>query len=413
MVVGLLRRLPAAALLWAFLLLAPSTALAQEAPRPEERTRVGIAAQVREEAEPANLGRITASASNILVQRHPEALFVNAPTDRFLTEGEPDLAAADEALLDLFLLITLGARTEEDGHSVTLSLYDVRAAELLGSLESTVSIDRLGRYLRSSSWEDAVAELAPFIEAYRPFTEVVILTEPGARLTWGDSGGAEASEAGRATVPLRNMRSYRITAELDGYRTDSTTVFVERERMEVDLDLLRYPRWMVELSFAGLSFPRIGGGRFLRETSLYLYGEFTTRSIGFTPFIQMNRQEDEEDPRLFSSYPVSEVALGADLYLRNRNSLLRPSVGVQLLGRFLHAGYISGLDPVLPVGAAVRIGAQYELGEHFFLFSNLDSRFYYLREAPFLAPYDFTYRLGNLPTLWQPVTLTFGGRYAP
>lgn len=415
MVVGLSRGPHFVTLLGALLLflLVPAAITAQEEPRPEERTRIGVAAKATEERDQADLGRIKASASNILVQSHPEALFVDAPSDRFLSSGEPDLTAADEALLDLFVMITLGSREAEDEHSVALTLYDVRAGELLGAMETTISVGRLGRYLRSSSWEEAVEELAPYIEAYRPFTEVVVLTEPGAKLTWGEGGETEASEAGRATIRLRNMRSYRFTAELSGFRTDSTTVFVEREAMEVRLDLLRYPRWMVELGLAGVSFPRVGGGRFLRDTSLYVYGEFTTRGIGFTPFIQMNNQEDEDDPRLFSSYPVSEFALGADLFLRNRDRLLRPSVGLQLLGRFLHADYISGFDPVLPAGVAVRVGAQHELGEHFFLFANLDSRFYYLREPAFLAPYDFTYRLGSLPTLWQPVTLSIGGRYAP
>lgn len=386
---------------------------AQTGPRPEERTRIGLAATAAGETDQATLNRIRASVSNILVQDHPEALFVDAPARQFVTEGAPDLSAADEALLDLFILVALGPKEGEEEYLVTLRLFDVRAGELLGSLETTVSVGRLGRYLRSSSWEDVIEQLGPYIEAYRPFTEVLVLTESGARVTWGEGRSTEATEAGRALLRLRNMRSYQLSAERSGYRAASTTLFVEREPMEVTLDLLRYPRWLVELALAGGSFPRIGGGRFIRETSLYLYGEFTTRAIGFTPFIQLNSNEDEEDPRLFSSYPVSEFALGADLFLRSRDRIFRPSAGLQLFGRFLHADYISGFDPLLPLGVALRAGVLYELGEHFFFLVNLDSRFYYLREPAFLKPYDFTYRLGDLPALWQPATLSIGARYAP
>lgn len=409
-------RLKGIALWTALLTLLAAVALqAQESPPPRERTRLGITATAAEGVAATNLGRIRASASNILLQSHPDALFVNAPPERFLSDGKPDLAAADAELLDLLIVITLGAPRGEEQQPLTLELYDVRAAELIAAERTTVSIGRLGRYIRSSSWEESVAGLDPYIDAYRPFSEVVILTEAGARVSWPEGNSVVASEEGRAVLRLRNMRSYTLTAEAQGYRTDSTTLFVERQQMEVTLDLLRYPRWMVELTLADASFPRVGGGRFFRDTTLYVYGELTTRAFGFTPFRWEDDPEGDGDgnPKLISSFPVSELALGTDLFLSDRDRLTRFSLGTQLIGRFIHADYYTGFDPILPVALGLRFGVQRELGEHFFLIANLDSRFYWLRRPGFASPYDMIYQLGGMPLLWQPVAFSIGGRYAP
>jgi hypothetical protein len=409
-------RLPLLALFALLLtLLAPATIAAQQPPPPRERTRIGITAIGAEGAQRVNLGRIRASASNILLESHPDALFVNAPSERFVADGEPDFVAADEEILDLLILITLEAPRGEEEQPLTVQLFDVRAAELIAAERTTVSIGRLGRYIRSSSWEELVAGLDPFIDAYRPFTEVVVRTEGGARVSWSEEGSVLASDDGRAVVRLRNMRSYTITAEAEGYRTDSISLFVERKPMEVGLDLLRYPQWMVELTLADASFPRVGGGRFFRDTSLFLYGELTTRGFGFTPFRWEEDPEvdDEGEPKLFSSFPVSELGLGADLYLSDRDRLTRLSLGAQLIGRFVHADYYTGFDPILPAALGLRFGLQRELGEHFFLVANLDSRFYWVRRASFSTPYDMYYQLGTLPMLWQPAVFSFGGRYAP
>lgn len=396
-------------------LLTAAIAGAQEPPPPRERTRLGITATAAGQAEATNLGRIRASVSNILLQSHPDALFVNAPPERFISNGRPDLLAADEELLDLLIVITLGAPRGEEEQPLTLQLYDVRAAELIAAERTSVSIGRLGRYIRSSSWEELVAALDPYIDAYRPFSEVVIRTEAGARVSWPEGNSVVASEEGRAVLQLRNMRSYTLTAEAEGYRTDSTTVFVERRQMEVTLHLLRYPRWMAELTLADASFPRIGGGRFLRDTTLYVYGELTTRSLGFTPFRWEDDPEGDGDdnPKLMSSFPVSELALGTDIFLSDRDRLTRFSLGTQLIGRFIHADYYTGLDPILPAALGLRFGVQRELGEHFFLVASLDSRFYWLRRPAFASPYNMIYQLGGLPMLWQPAAFSIGGRYAP
>lgn len=405
-------------LMSAFGALVATTAAAQEPPPPRERTRLGITAITSEGVESINLGRIRASASNILLQSHPDALFVNSPAERFLDNGAPDFRALDEELLDLLILITLEPPRGEEEQPVTVQLFDVRGAELIAAERTTVTIGRLGRYIRSSSWEELVEGLGPFIDAYRPFTEVVIQTEARAKVSWAEGNSVVASDDGRAVVRLRNMRSYTLTAEAEGYRTDSTSLFVERNPMEVSLDLLRYPLWTVDLTLADGSFPRIGGGRFVSKTNLYLYGELTTRAIGFTPF----RWEDEEregdgnddgEPKLVSSFPLSELALGGDLFLSDRDRLTRFSLGAQIIGRFVHADYYTGFDPILPAALALRIGVQREFGERLFLFANLDSRFFWLRRPGFVSPFDMIYRLGTLPMLWQPAAFSIGGRYAP
>ncbi len=207
------------------------------------------------------------------------------------------------------------------------------------------------------------------------------------------------------------MRNYELRSSREGYRSEETTVFLRREPLEVTIDLQRYPVWMVELGVIGLSSPVIGAGRFVRDTQLYLSGEINTRLVTFTPLRGTNLAYDD-DWRLFSNTPVSELSAAGDLYLRGRDTLLRPYLGGQLTGRFHHGEEQFGFDPVLPASFALRGGGQLELSERFYLSSRIESRFYFIAAESFLAGYPFHYRFGATPILWNPALLYLGGRFA-
>ncbi|MFW5811368.1 MAG: hypothetical protein ACOCWS_00185 [Alkalispirochaetaceae bacterium] len=384
----------------------PSTVAAQ-AP-PDERTRVGVLGTSEEDQQ--LLRRLLGSAVNILASSHPEALFVDARG--LLVEGEPDLERAEAQILDLLLHLrvrTSGA--DEEGNLITAELYDVRGRQQIASLEQQVVVERLGRYLRSRSWEELVAELSGPIQRFRPFSILTVRTEPGATVSFGAELLGAADSRGILEAELRNMRNYELRSSREGYRSEETTVFLRREPLEVTIDLQRYPVWMVELGVIGLSSPVIGAGRFVRDTQLYLSGEINTRLVTFTPLRGTNLAYDD-DWRLFSNTPVSELSAAGDLYLRGRDTLLRPYLGGQLTGRFHHGEEQFGFDPVLPASFALRGGGQLELSERFYLSSRIESRFYFIAAESFLAGYPFHYRFGATPILWNPALLYLGGRFA-
>lgn len=380
---------------------------AQAATPPDERTRVAVVGT--SEAEPELLARVLASAANTLATSNPDAVFVDGRS--LLSDGEADLQAAEEGVVDLLLHLRLGEGAEEQGHPISMELYDVRGRSTLATLETTIVVGRLGRYLRSQSWEELLAELDPYIEQFRPFSPVTIRTEAGAVVSAAGEILGTADADGLLEVELRNMRSYELSSEREAYRSRISTVYLSREPLEVEIDLQRYPVWMVELGLIGLSSPVIGGGRFVRENRIYLSGEINTRLFAFTPYRE-TQNRFSEDPDLISSAPVSELALGGDYYFRDRDRLLRPYAGLQLLGRFHHNDEHFGLEPILPFAVAPRAGAQLELSERFYLSSRVESRLYYVRRESFLRDYPLHLRLGDAPVLWNTALFYFGGRFA-
>lgn len=380
-------------------------------PPPEERTRIGVYSRTVSDADGTAKNRVVASASNILVASHPDALFVDLSGEPVISEEAIDFEYVRDAVFDLLLLITVAPGDEEQRYPVTLELYDVRGRNLLTDISAEIGVGRLGRYLRSGSWEAVVHELDPHIEAFRPFTSVTVRSEPEATITWS-RGTAVADGDGRAVVRFRHMRSYTLTAERPGFRSREVTVFVGREGTEVDLTLLEYPRWFIGLGAPSISYPKLYGGAYLRETSTVIYAEVPSLAVAFTPLRQYNSAYDER-PSLLTFFPITELALGVDWFLASRDRRSRPYLGGQLFGRFLHASYQTGIEPVLPGGAAVRLGLQRELGEQFFFDMSLDSRLYYLLRPSSTRTYDFHYTLFDLPILWNPATVSIGLSYAP
>lgn len=393
------------------LLISAEIAGATEGPPPEERVRIGVGVITLGDHSAADGARLRSSATNILANSHEQALYFDAPADEFLADGELDLAKADAEQFDLFILMEIREQDGRPGYEVLLSLYDVRAEELLTTIRTESQVDRLGRYLRSSAWDFAVERLSPFIDAYRPFSRLTVETSPGTTITILNRNIREiADDDGIAELSLRNMRSYQVTLDKAGFRSEETTLFLGREPTRITLPLERYPIWTVSVSLKEAAFPGVGVGRYLGTTSLLLEISAVTHLFGFTPLRQLG-QQFANDPGLVTSIPTTEFLFGADLYLRSRDLLLRPYVGIDTFMTLIHADYYTGIDPILPFGGGISFGLSQELAERLYAVADIESRFYYVTNRSLLVPYSFFYTLADTPIGWQPAILRLGLRY--
>ena len=392
------------------LLLTLSPLASQEAPPIDQRTRVGIGVSDQTNLEGVS-NRLYQSVMNVLASAHPEALFFRAPAQRFFAEQEPDLEAAEEALYDLLLRLTVERIEESEGYTARLDLYDVRGESLLTTIQTEIEVDRLGRYLRAGSWELAVSRLGPHIEAYRPLAELTVQTEPGARVLLEPGDAAVAGSEGNVVELVRTMRSYSISVELDGYRSEETTVYVGREPTLVTVELHRYPRWTVDIALKEGAFPGPALGRYLGDQRYHLAIGVTTHLIGFTPLRQLSRRY-AGDPGLVTSIPTSELKLRGKLLLRSRDHRFRPSLGIGAFGSFVHGEGHLGIDPILPGGLLFSLGAVQELSQRLYATLHVGSRLYVSSNSSLTLPYTFFYRLNDTPLYWLPAVLSFGGRIA-
>lgn len=376
-----------------------------------ERTRIGLGAVTTGDVLAADGSRLRGSATNILGNAHPEALYFDAPGAAFVSDGEADLSKADAAQFDLFLLLRVAERDDQEGYDVALELYDVRGRERLTTIRTVSQIDRIGRYLRSSTWDVAVARLSPFIEAYRPLSELTIRTTPGARiLVSGRQEPMVADEEGAARTRLRNMRSYSVRVEKPGHRSRESSLFLGREPGKMSIPLRRYPVWAVALTLKEAGFPGFSFGRYLAETSLFVELTGTTHLFGFTPLRQLGRQF-ADDPGLVTTIPSTEFGIGAEMLLRSRDRLFRPYFGISGFTTLIHADYYTGIDPILPAGANLSLGAAQEVAERLYVTVEIQSRAQYIVDRSLLVPYPFFYTIGSAPVAWQPATLHLGVRF--
>lgn len=353
----------------------------------------------------------------------------SAITDRndafwFLLEGRDFTGARD---VQAEMLAVLSAEGESPQVLVSLKFHrlDHRSTSLPAEPEVTAEVstlvDRAGRYQRRETWALLVEAVDRLVEAARPVATVTLrgripFTLEGVPRWVVAHGSISASPASPALpaqehqMPLRTLRNYSLTAAAPGYRSQDISFYLHHDPLVIPVNLRKYPRHTVAFVMRGVAWPGVEYQWYDSRTRWTVHGSITSFALGFTGLRQLGdlipgrgrtepEGQNERDPRLFGSLPLTEVEVGGGRLLGHRDSIARWQLTGSLVARITHGSAGWGLEPVMPVALRAAVGRERELGQRFFLTQRIATEWYWPVQEDFLRQIPWGYHLG--PVVWQ------------
>ena len=282
-------------------------------------------------------------------------------------------------------------------------LYTVRPAsggapEGIGFWEGAVQIDAAGRYQRDELWGGLVEAVFEHADAARPVVTLTLRSN-GPIEVLGLPEWAPVTAAGETerVVTLRSLREYSFTVSRPGARARELTVYVERRPVTMNVELTPYPRHTLAATLRGLAWPGLEYAWYNEATTWTLRAGITSFLVGLTPLRQV--AADSAEPRVISSYGLTEVELGWHALLGNRDRLHRFTAGAGAALRLVHGNVSFGLDPAIPWALRPTLGSEWELGRRLILSQRLGTDLFISPRPAFVPASAWTQRIG--PVFWQ------------
>lgn len=271
-----------------------------------------------------------------------------------------------------------------------------------------VQLDRGGRYQRTETWTLFLRSLDQILPEARPVVPVTIRSRSPITLSglpeWLIDEYVERPSRS-IDLDLRTLRDYRVLVEAPGYRSRELSFYVERQPMNLEISLRKYPRHTVALTARGVSWPGLEYTWYDRSTRWTAFIGVTTFAWGLTPLRQFadvvgyGDAGDREKARTVTSYPLSEVEVGAGRLLGDRDRPARWYLSAAGLARITHGDLDTGLEPVSPTALRLGIGRERELPWRMILSHRVANDFFWPVETSFLRDVPWSTRIG--PVLWQ------------
>lgn len=311
------------------------------------------------------------------------------------------------------IVIALSATIEDDEGEIAATFIQTSSGDaeavILDERRVTVRVDNAGRYQREGNYQPIVDGVLQLVDSARPGREVVIRSNgpfvveglpPYVQTT--STGTATSTEPGTSTeteelvVTLRGLKTYEITLHRDGYRSETREFYLERRPITVDVPLKPYPRHSLAATMRGLSFPGIEYAYLPGSTRWIAHVGVTSFLFGLTPFRQLAH---EGDPKLTTTYGLTELELGWQMLLRSRDVPHRFGLGAAATGRLVHGAGDFGFDPIIPGTLRLITSWEWELSGRFSVTQRLSSDLFMTWKQQFLEPFPWMYRVG--PVYWQ------------
>lgn len=315
------------------------------------------------------------AATRLVVESLQAALTQEVPAIYFaVSEGADtrsdttDLAEIISTAWDRYqaeIVIVLTARSpSSDKRHITASFFygypppgSPAPVEAREPAEVTVTIDNAGRYQRPDNYTPIINAVAELVPVAGPGREVRIRSNGPFRV----EGLPEYVTQTQTTddelkVVVRGLRTYRFTLHRPGYRSETRTVYVERNPVTVTVPLRPYPRHSVTAYLRNLAFPGLEYAYYPESTRWVAGLGVTSFLLGVTPLREISHPE--EGPQLFTSYGLTELEATWQVLLRSRDRIHRFGLGAGGAARFVHGNVAFGVDPVVP--AALRLIGSWE-----------------------------------------------------
>lgn len=344
----------------------------------------------------------------------------------WFTLGAVDYDAARAVQAEMLALLSVQPATDSDTYLVRLQFFAVPARPTFDPDEPVteavveVEIDRGGRYQREQTWVLLQRGVERVIAAARPVVPVTLRATPGVQIeliglppwavprhpTGASEAGSGLDSGSNVTLDLRSLRSYDVTVAAAGHRTQSMTFYVERDPLEIDLGLHKYPRHSVSFMARGLSWPGVEYAWYDRRTRWTMHAGVTSFLFGLTPLRQIGSMLDDDDQeppersvRATSSLPLTEVELGGGRLFGDRDRPARWHLGVAGVLRVTHLDGVWEVEPTAPTALRLAVGRERELSSRFVLSQRLATDVFWPVQGQFLREPPWAVTAG--PVLWQ------------
>lgn len=362
--------------------------------------------------------QIVVDAAMQTVMDDERALWFELPIDRASGGRDPD----DDFITTLTdtawtrhqaeVLVVLDAWSSDAGDQalgrgsivqVQARIYRVRppggdGSSGLGFWETEVAIDVAGRYLRPAVWQSLAAAIMAHVEIARPIVELEVISNGPVELTglpeWAD---VRRVEDGRVLVRLRSLREYRFTVSRADHRPQDISLYVERTPVSLRVDLNPYPRHTVAATLRGLAWPGLEYGWYPPSTRWTARVGVTSFLLGLTPLRQT--ADVNAEPRIISSYELTEIEIGWHGLLNDRDRPHRMSIGAGGVVRLVHGSPSFGLDPAIPWAVRPVLGWEWELSRRLTLSQTVATDLFISPRPAFVPGEVWVRRMG--PVFWQ------------
>lgn len=300
-------------------------------------------------------------------------------------------------------------RRREAAFAVSLEVVSTDDQRVLGTYSRTVRVDPAGRYAVAALWQPVIAALQEALDSKDPRVPLRVSGPAGAAVRV--RAGTVLVEGtlprgGAVEILLARFQHLEVDLSLAGYRSAQKTIFLADAPADVVLDLYRYPRHTAAIFLQELSFPEVEYTFFAPQGRWTASVGATSYLVGITPFRELN--DAHQSPQLISSMPLTRITATGGVLLRDRDHPLRIHLQGGVFLRLVHGEGLSGLEPVLPSGAVLRIGAEVEVAQRLVLSAALGSDAYWPVAEPFVGSQVLLRRVG--PVVLQTGLLRAGVR---
>jgi len=271
------------------------------------------------------------------------------------TESERS-SSARAANADSWLAVTLSGTP--DATRVSYSFADLLFPGKSISDSYTASIDARMRNLSGPFWAAVLDQLRGRLDP-RSLLVTVRFLGPDGTLVVDESNRARSVliRSGQGILSVSAPGTYRFSVHRSGYYPSELSLRVEQKEVTVSLPMDRKSPFSFDFTLEDMSFPKLRVNYQVVPEWLYLSAGVQTYLAGITPL----GSSSGSGPSLFSSSGVSNVALGAGTYLSAPDGVWNTfRFYVNLLG-FLRVDTTTaytGIDPIVPYGAQLELGAE-------------------------------------------------------
>jgi len=176
---------------------------------------------------------------------------------------------------------------------------------------------------------------------------LVLHAHPGSTVAVRGGPAVTIGTNGTGTITLAALGQYTLRATAPGFAPVTLSLYIGADR-EVTIEQPVAPRWALEASLVDLGYPDLSVSWFPIPDTLWLSAGFTTYVEG----LALNQAE------IFSSRPLTNLALRAGVFMTPSDSIVRPYVGMGGFARVVLSSPYKGLDPLAPVALQFVLGAE-------------------------------------------------------
>ena len=309
-------------------------------------------------------------------------------------------------------------RSQPSAFSVLLEVISLDDQRILGTYNRIVRLDPAGRYSLAVLWQPLIEKLQEALDSKDPRISLGITGPVGASIRVLNREEGSTSQGGdvlvEGTLPsggtteilLTRFQYLEVELSLSGHRSARNVFFLEDAPQEMIVELYRYPIHTLGFFLQELSFPELDYTYYTPQGRWTASLGVTSYLGGITPLRELN--DVHQSAQLISSIPLTRISATAGVLLRDQDHPLRIHLQGGFFLRLIHTEELSGLEPVLPSGAVMRIGAEFEVSPRLIVSAALGSDVYWPVTEPFVGSQILLRRVG--PAVLQTGLLRLGVR---